>query len=253
MTRNALIVSSALLLAGAGALYSRMNYIRRSRRTIAQEKAQSEKLLLNILPKEIAEELKKNGEATPRKFENVSILFTDFQEFTRIASAMSPEILVAELNDCFRMFDLICANYGIEKIKTVGDSFMAAGGLPVYTSDSTRNTVLAAIEMNDFMLKRQAECEVKGTPCFAMRSGIHTGTVVAGIVGLHKWQYDVWGDTVNTASRIEQAGIPGKVNISKSTFELIKNDEQFTFEHRGELMVKGKGSTEMYFVEKAGS
>lgn len=247
--RNVFIIATLLLLAGAGALYARMQLIRKSRGEIAKEKEQAEKLLLNILPREIANELKQNGEATPRKFENVTILFTDFQDFTRIASGLSPEKLLAELNECFREFDQICAKYKIEKIKTIGDSYMAAGGLPLYTPDSVKNTVMAAMEMNEFMLQRLTERSHAGIPCFAMRTGIHTGTVVAGIVGLHKWQYDVWGDTVNTASRIENAGVPGRVNISKSTYEMIRDDKYFSFEHRGELMVKGKGCTEMYFVE----
>lgn len=246
--RNALILSSGLLLAGAGALYTRIRYIRRSRAAIAKEKELSDNLLLNILPEEIASELKQNGKAAPRKFENVSILFTDFQEFTRISSSLSPEKLVTELNECFRIFDQICGKYKIEKIKTIGDAYMAAGGLPVYTPDSVKNTVLAALEMAEFMRNRYAEKSAAGDTTFEMRAGVHTGPVVAGIVGVRKFQYDIWGDTVNTASRIEGSGEAGKVNISRQTYELIKDDRMFQFEHRGELMVKGKGCTEMYFV-----
>ena len=246
--RNIFILSSGLLLAGAGALYTRIRYIRRSRAALAKEKELSDNLLLNILPEEIASELKQNGEAAPRKFEKVSILFTDFQDFTQISSSLTPEKLVTELNECFRHFDEICGKYKIEKIKTIGDAYMAAGGLPVNTPDSAKNTVLAALEMADFMRIRFAEKTKVRDTTFQMRAGVHTGPVVAGIVGVRKFQYDIWGDTVNTASRIENSGEAGKVNISKQTYELIKDDPMFRFVHRGELMVKGKGCTEMYFV-----
>ena len=136
----------------------------------------------------------------------------------------------------------------MEKIKTIGDAYMAAGGLPVITDDSVRNTALAALKMQEFISKRKIEKYANGEPSFDMRAGIHTGSVVAGIVGVKKFQYDIWGDTVNTASRMESNGEVGKVSISQSTYELLKSDSQFIFENRGKVMAKGKGEIEMYFV-----
>ena len=138
--------------------------------------------------------------------------------------------------------------YGVEKIKTIGDAYMAAGGLPIPKDDSVKKTVLAAIEMQGFIVDRSKKLKAQGLPNFEMRCGIHTGPVVAGIVGVKKFQYDIWGDTVNTASRMESAGEVGKVNISQTTYELLKNEPNFTFESRGKIEVKGKGELEMYFV-----
>lgn len=248
-TRNILLMASMALLIGAVSLFNRVRYIRKSRAEISREKERSENLLLNILPEDIAKELKEHGMAKPRKFENVSILFTDFKDFTQKSAGLTPEELIAELNACFVAFDAISEKYRLEKIKTIGDAYMVAGGLPVAREDSARKTVLAALEMTEFMIGRKKSRDAEGKFAFEMRAGIHTGTVVAGIVGLKKFQYDIYGDTVNLASRMEGAGETGKVNISKSTYELIKNDPGFRFRHRGELMVKGKGCTEMYYVE----
>jgi class 3 adenylate cyclase len=217
---------------------------------IETEKERSDKLLLNILPAEIAEELKEKGRADARRFETVSILFTDFKGFTQLSEKLSAEELVGEINTCFKAFDAICEKYGIEKIKTIGDSYMAAGGLPVATDESVRNTVLLGLEMSAFMKNRKQEQETKGKNSFEMRVGIHTGPVVAGIVGVIKFQYDIWGDSVNTASRMESSGEPGKVNISRSVYDLIKEDPIFKFQPRGEVKTKGKGAIEMWFVEK---
>ena len=196
----------------------------------------------------------------------VSILFTDFKGFTAASAKLSAQELVSEINTCFEAFDGIMAKYNIEKIKTIGDAYMAAGGLPVPTDDSVKNTVLSAIEMQDFITHRKAEMDAAGKPAFEMRVGIHTGPVVAGIVGVKKFQYDIWGDTVNTAARMESAGEVAKVNISQATYELLKDTEQatlslskgspskgsrstqFTFESRGKIEAKGKGEIEMYFV-----
>ncbi len=248
-TRNIFIGITILLLTGAIALSNRVRYIRKSRAIISAEKERSDNLLLNILPEDIARELKEKGEATARKFDNVSILFTDFKDFTLQAARLTPEELISELNVCFIVFDKICGKYHIEKIKTIGDAYMVAGGLPVPSPDSARNTVMAALEMSTFMLKRKKERDGAEVFSFEMRAGIHTGTVVAGIVGVKKFQYDIYGDTVNLASRMESNGEPGKVNISKPTYELIKHDPIFRFSPRGELQVKGKGCTEMFYVE----
>jgi adenylate cyclase len=253
-TRNLLIGGGVLLLLLAGGIYSRLRYVRKSKASLQVEKARSDDLLLNILPADIAAELKANGKAEARDFDTVSILFTDFKEFTQTSEKLSAQELVSEINTCFEAFDAICEKYKVEKIKTIGDSYMGAGGLPIPSDDSAKNTVKAAIEMQSFITKRKVENEVQNKPAFEMRVGIHTGPVVAGIVGVKKFQYDIWGDTVNTASRMESNGEVGKVNVSQSTYELIKSEVslpaegRFEFESRGKIEAKGKGEIEMYFV-----
>jgi len=247
--RNILIVSGVFVIFLAVGLWSRLSHVRRSKAELQTEKDRSEKLLLNILPEEIAIELKEKGQAGSRDFEMVSVLFTDFKSFTETSSKMNAHELVREINIYFKAFDLIIEKYGIEKIKTIGDSYMAAGGLPIPSDDSVKNTVLAAIEMQNFIAECKTNSIKKGTVAFEMRAGINTGPVVAGIVGLKKFQYDIWGDTVNTASRMESNGEVFKVNISENTYQLIKNDTQFSFEYRGKISAKGKGEIDMYFVD----
>jgi len=248
--KNVALVTGLFFLIMAAGLYSRMRYIRKSKAVIEKERDRSDNLLLNILPEEIAKELKEKGRAEARDFAMVSILFSDFIGFTNTSEKLSAKDLVAEINTCFEAFDAIMEKYHIEKIKTIGDAYMAAGGLPVPTPDSTRNTVLAALEMQSFMEKHKAENSVLGRTAFGMRVGIHTGPVVAGIVGVKKFQYDIWGDTVNTASRLENASEACKVNISQSTYELLKDDKAFEFESRGKIEAKGKGAIDMYFVSR---
>jgi len=250
-TRNIYIASGLFVVLIATGLFGRLRYTRRSKAIIEREKDRSENLLLNILPSEIAEELKEKGYADARDFDMVSILFTDFNEFTKTSSSMNAKELVAEINTCYKAFDDIIEKHGIEKIKTIGDSYMAAGGLPVPSNDSIQKTIQAALEMQAFIIERKNEKTAKGESCFEMRVGIHTGPVVAGIVGVKKFQYDVWGDTVNIASRMEQKSEVGKVNISHDTYNLIKDNPQFEFESRGKIDVKGKGEMEMFFVRLA--
>jgi adenylate cyclase len=250
-TRNIAVGSGILAFLLAGGFYSRWRYVKKSRDTISKERDRSDELLLNILPAEIAAELKAKGRADARDFERISILFTDFKEFTQLSEKLSAKELVGEVTYCFEAFDAICEKFSVEKIKTIGDSYMVAGGLPVPSQDSTKNTVLAAMEMTEFIINRKKEREAANQIPFEMRAGIHTGNVVAGIVGVKKFQYDIWGDTVNTASRMESHGEVGKLNISQSTYELIKDDPQFTFEHRGKVKAKGKGEINMYFVSLA--
>ncbi len=247
-TRNISFGIGGLILLLAGGLYSRLRYVRKSKAVLQVEKDRSENLLLNILPAEIAEELKQKGRADARDFDMVSILFTDFKGFTEASAKLTAADLVHEINHCFEGFDAIMEKYGIEKIKTIGDAYMAAGGLPVTTDASVKNTVLAALEMQSFIAKRKAENDAANKPAFEMRVGIHTGPVVAGIVGVKKFQYDIWGDTVNTAARMESAGEVGKVNISQATYEMLKNDPEFTLISRGKIEAKGKGEVEMWFV-----
>ncbi len=234
------------------ALFAGVFFLQRNR--IKKEHQRSEELLLNILPEEVAEELKDTGAAQAKHFDNATILFTDFKGFTQASETMSPQELVAELNTCFKAFDHIITSHGIEKIKTIGDAYMCAGGLPDPKSSSPSDVVFAALEMQVFMKTRKVECDAQSKPAFEMRLGIHTGPVVAGIVGVKKFQYDIWGDTVNTASRMESSGEVGQVNISEATHALVKNETDLTFTPRGKIQAKGKGEMEMYFVHgKTGS
>lgn len=227
-----------------------LTVVMRQRNRISREKQRSEELLLNILPEEVAEELKATGAAEARHFDIATILFTDFKNFTELSGQMTPAALVDELNTCFKTFDALMVRYKIEKIKTIGDAYMAAGGLPDPQHGSPADVIMAALEMQDFMTARQAERAAAGLPYFEMRLGIHTGPVVAGIVGVKKFQYDIWGDTVNMASRMETAGETGKVNISEATHAAIKDTPGLAFSYRGKLPVKGKGDVSMWFVER---
>jgi adenylate cyclase len=220
----------------------------KQRNRIGKEKKRSEKLLLNILPAETAEELKATGTAKTKRLNLVSVLFTDFKNFTQASEILTPEELVAEINYCYSEFDRIVTGLGIEKIKTIGDSYMCAGGLPVSNTTHPFDVVTAGLEMVKFIEKNKLERIQNGLPYFELRLGIHSGPVVAGIVGIKKFAYDIWGDTVNTASRMESSGEVGKVNISGSTYELVK--DQFHCIHRGKIEAKNKGFIDMYFAEE---
>jgi adenylate cyclase len=220
------------------------------RNQIKKGKKLSDKLLHNILPDNIAQERKDRGESIAKEFDKITVLFSDFKGFTKISESLSAQELVGEINTCFKAFDSIITSYGIEKIKTIGDSYMAAGGLNISRTSSTKDVVMAGLEMQDYIRDRKIELESKGKPFFEMRIGIHTGPVVAGIVGDKKFQYDIWGDTVNIASRMESSGEVGKVNISQATCDLLKDDPDLMFDRRGKISAKGKGEMEMFFVLK---
>lgn len=224
------------------------NKVEERTRELGDEKKKSDNLLLNILPAEVADELKQKGRTTTKTYSLVTVMFTDFADFSSVSEKVSAELLVTEIDYCFSAFDHIIQKHGIEKIKTVGDAYICAGGLPVLTYTHAADTINAAIEIKDFMLARKKEKESRGEIPFELRIGIHTGPVVAGVVGVKKFAYDIWGDTVNLASRMESSGEPGKVNISGATFELVK--EKFTFIQRGKIQAKHKGEMDMYFVEK---
>jgi len=241
--------SSIGVLALAIALWNRLYVMRRSRNTVRMERERSDGLLRNILPGPIAEELKAHGRARAREVEGVSILFTDFNDFTKLSEQMDAQALVGEIDACFKVFDAICLRHGIEKIKTIGDAYMCAGGLPASREGSAESTVRAALEMQDAIERRAAERSAAGLPAFRMRAGIHTGTVVAGIVGDTKFQYDLWGDAVNIAARMESASEVGRVNISAATFALVKDAPGLSFAARGGVHAKGKGELAMFFVE----
>ncbi|MEM7182337.1 MAG: adenylate/guanylate cyclase domain-containing protein [Spirochaetota bacterium] len=211
-----------------------------------QERKKSDNLLLNILPLQIAEELKKMDSVEPQHYEHASVLFTDVKGFTGISEKMSVVELVKELDTMFRNFDKISKKYNIEKIKTIGDAYMAAGGIPEKNTSHPIDTILAGLEIQRFMRDMGAEEAASGLPEWEIRLGIHTGTIIAGVVGEQKFAYDIWGDTVNTASRMESSGSPGKVNVSAATKELAS--EFFSFEPRGKIQAKNKGEIEMFFV-----
>ncbi len=208
------------------------------------EKQKSDDLLLNILPEEVADELKLKGTTKATYFDNVTVLFTDFVNFTSAGAFMDPQSLVDELHTCFKKFDEITSKYGIEKIKTVGDAYLAVSGLPVANTQHAENTVSAATEISAFMRERLSMQE---NNTFAIRIGIHSGSVVAGVVGVKKFAYDIWGDTVNTAARMEQNSTSGHINISQTTYNLVK--DKFKCTYRGEIEAKGKGMLKMYYVE----
>ncbi len=223
----------------------------RQRNKIAKARMRSDELLLNILPEEVAEELKAKGSAEAVHIDQVTVLFTDFKGFTAMSETLSPQELVRDLNECFSAFDRITEKYGIEKIKTIGDAYMAAGGLPTPNTTHAVDVINAAFEIRDFIAEGKARKIAAGLPYFEIRIGIHTGPVVAGIVGVKKFQYDIWGDTVNTASRMESSGEVGQVNISEATYALVKDEPGLTFTPRGKVQAKGKGEMEMYFVERS--
>ena len=214
-------------------------------------KKRSDLLLHNILPEEVAKELKAHGHSQARDFEEVTILFTDFVGFTKLSSQVSASELVQEIDTCFSAFDRIIEKYGLEKIKTIGDAYMAAGGLPQPGKVGAAEVIKAGLEMQAFMQDRYQRKTSQGKKAFEMRAGIHTGPAVAGIVGVKKFQYDIWGDTVNIASRMESNGEINEVNISQATYLRVQSEKSFRFESRGKVEVKGKGEMEMFFVMSA--
>ena len=211
------------------------------------QKAQIENLMLNILPAEVAAELQDHGSATPRHYESASVLFTDFKSFTTLADTMSPQQLLEELGDSFMAFDDIVEKNQIEKIKTIGDSYMCAGGIPTPNAGYILNIIKTGIEMQAFVKEKNDKRATEGLPLWELRIGVHVGPVVAGVVGKKKYAYDIWGNTVNIASRMESNGEPGKVNVSASTYELIK--DVYHCSYRGKVSAKNIGEIDMYFVD----
>jgi adenylate cyclase len=227
-------------------IYRNYNSQVRSNALLAAEKKISEDLLLNILPAEVAKELKDKGSAEAKSFDNVTVLFTDFVGFTSAGENMTHQELVNELDTCFKTFDNIIGKYQIEKIKTIGDAYLAVSGLPAPQVYHAENIVQAALEIRAFAEDRKAKL---GDKTFHIRIGIHSGNVIAGIVGSKKFAYDIWGDTVNVAARMEQSSEPGKINISETSYDLIKY--KFNCTYRGEIEAKNKGKLGMYFVDGA--
>lgn len=255
--RNLFIVIGVLLLILAIGLTNRYLFEKRTKKILAEkntvierEKARSDELLLNILPKEVAEELKDTGASKAQDFDEVTVLFTDFVEFTKTTQKFTAKELVKELNVCFKAFDEIITRYDLEKIKTIGDAYMAASGLNKPRKAGAVEATLAAIDMQAFMVQRKKERQSNNLAFFEMRCGLNTGPVVAGIVGVKKFQFDIWGDTVNTASRMESTCEVGKVNVSITTYESIKNHTDLSFTERGNIGVKGKGKLKMWYVDR---
>lgn len=215
---------------------------------IKNEKKLSDKLLLNILPADIAEELKINGKASPKQYDRVSVLFADFTGFTKLCEKIQPIDLISELDVYFEKIDSIIEKNKIEKIKTVGDAYMCAGGLPIINKSNPIDTVLAALEIQDYLQKVNSEKKLNNLPLWTLRIGIHTGQLVAGVIGKNKFAYDIWGDTVNVAARMEASGEENKVNISGETYSYIMNYFDCTF--RGKIQAKNKGEIDMYFVDR---
>lgn len=240
LVRNGFIGGFSIVLLFALVFFTQRNKIRKG-------KQRSDELLLNILPETVAEELKEKGHADAKLFSEVTVMFTDFKGFTNISEQLTPAELVAEIDTCFKAFDRIMDKYHIEKIKTIGDAYMCAGGLPEANTSNAKDVVSAGLEIQQFMQQHLLERQKENKPLFEIRIGVHTGPVVAGIVGVKKFAYDIWGDTVNIAARMESSSEAGKVNISGTTYQLVK--DQFQCIHRGKIEAKNKGEIDMYFVE----
>jgi len=216
------------------------------KRRVEAEKKKSDELLQNILPYEVAEQLKNKGTVEAKKYKLVSVLFTDFKGFTKLSEQLTTEEIVNELDICFEKFEEIIGNHYIEKIKTIGDAFMCAGGLPIRNKSNPIDMVLTGLQIQKFMNEYNAEKRKAGHPEWGLRCGVHTGSVIAGVIGKKKFAYDIWGDTVNTAARMETAGDVGKVNISGATYKYVK--DLFDCTYRGKIEAKNKGEIDMYFV-----
>ncbi|HLP95705.1 MAG TPA: adenylate/guanylate cyclase domain-containing protein [Saprospiraceae bacterium] len=249
---NYSIIGVLLLIAG-GSLFSFLRARQNARileeknKTIREEQQRSDNLLLNILPTLVADELKRQGRTKARYFEDVGVLFADFVGFSKIAEKLTPQQLVSELDTCFQKFDEIIARYGLEKIKTIGDAYMCAGGLPDGGGSQLKEIVAAAMDMQAWLAQWNDERDKKGLPRFDARIGVHKGPVVAGVVGSKKFAFDIWGDTVNIAARVEQAGEGGRINISGEVYQLVK--DAYPCHYRGKIAAKNKGEIDMYFVE----
>ena len=245
--RNFLFAAAGFLMIILAGIYYQYWFAQKSNKVISAERNRSESILLNILPSETAEELKEKGFVEAKKFDMATVLFTDFKKFTEIAEFNSPEELVKSIDFYFTQFDEIISRHNLEKIKTIGDAYMCAGGLPVSNETNPKDAVRAAIEIADFVRSVKVD-QPEGILHFDIRLGINTGPVVAGVVGTKKFQYDIWGATVNIAARMETSSSPGKVNISENTYQLIK--DEFECEYRGEIEAKNGQEFKMYYVKR---
>lgn len=245
ITVTSAIVALVLIALLALGLLHRNRFIQKTSHIIRGERDRSDSLLCNILPEKTAQELKEAGKVQAKHFESVTVMFTDFKAFTANSNLLSPEELVESIDFYFSKFDEIMEKYGLEKIKTIGDAYMCAGGLPFPTSDHAHKMVEAALDIAKFVDESKKE-DPNNLTRFDIRIGINTGAVVAGVVGTKKFAYDIWGDTVNIASRMESNSEAGKINVSENTYQLIKED--YCCSYRGEIEAKYKGKLNMYFV-----
>ena len=245
--KNAFMIGSFLAFIIAALIYRSYRDKVKTHLLVDRQKNEIEHLLLNVLPKEVAKELQLTGRATPRHYKSVAVMFTDFRGFTLLTDHMSPAELVAELDACFNVFDEIIAKHNLEKIKTIGDSYMCASGIPVEDEMYVLKIVRAGLEIQQYIVSNNEKRLEKGLEPWYLRIGIHVGPVVAGVVGKMKYAYDIWGSTVNIASRMESNGEPGKVNISAATYELIK--DYYDCSHRGKISAKNVGEVDMYFIQ----
>ena len=246
LVKTALAVVLALVLMIGLLVFRNYRAKEKTNKVLDHQKHEIENLLLNILPSEVAKELQVNGSATPRSYESVSVMFTDFKGFTSLADKVSPEELVQELNTCFMEFDNIIDKYNLEKIKTIGDSYMCAGGIPTPDEEHVFKIVKASLAIQQYIVQNNLRRSEAGLVPWNLRIGIHTGPVVAGVVGKKKYAYDIWGSTVNIASRMESGGETGQVNISSAVYEIIK--EKYACTYRGKVYAKNVGEIDMYFV-----
>lgn len=215
---------------------------------IEEEKQRSEELLLNILPQDVIDEIKQQGKINPRSYQLATVLFADIKDFTLISEGLSPETLVSSLDAYFEAFDNIIGKSKVEKIKTIGDAYVCVGGVPIANESNPAEVVRIGLQFQAAVLKLKQERIQTGEQWFDVRIGIHTGPVVAGVVGIRKFAYDIWGDTVNMAARMQQFGEPYQINVSKDTYEIIK--DKFSCTYRGKVEVKSKGEMDMYFVDR---
>lgn len=248
LVKNISLVGLGVILVIAFMLYIGYKHKVKTNKILDKQNDEIESLLLNILPLETAKELQKDGHATPRYYDRASVLFSDFKDFTKIAEGLKPHELIAELNSFFNAFDDIIEKYHLEKIKTIGDAYMCAGGIPTANDTHPLRIAKAGLEMQEHMRMKNKQRTKQGMQTWELRVGIHTGPIVAGVVGKKKYAYDIWGDTVNIASRMESNGEVGKVNVSAATYELVK--DHFTSTYRGKIEAKNKGLIDMYFLEK---
>jgi len=247
LAKNAFMIGLLLAFIIALLIYRGYRNKVKTHKILDKQKNEIEGLLLNILPKEVAGELQRTGHATPKHYDSASVMFTDFKSFTVIADNMSPKDLVEELDACFIAFDGIIEKYKLEKIKTIGDSYMCAGGIPLPDTTHVLKIVKAGLEIQQYVSEYNQRRQEKGLEPWNIRIGIHVGPIIAGVVGKKKYAYDIWGSTVNIASRMESNGEPGKVNISSATYELIK--DYYDCSYRGKISAKNIGEIDMYFIE----
>ena len=244
--RNTSFGGFILILIIAFVIYRNYRNKVKTNKLLDKQNEEIEGLLLNILPAEVAKELQHEGYATPQNYESATVLFTDFKGFTQISSGLLPYELIAELNSYFNEFDDIIGKHNLEKIKTIGDAYMCAGGIPSANTTHAIDAVEAGLAIQKYIARKNEKRKADGLGPWELRVGIHTGPIVAGVVGSKKYAYDIWGDTVNIASRMESSGEVGKVNVSEATYLLVK--DIFECEYRGKISVKGAGEKNMYFV-----